>query len=67
MEPRAITPVYNGESQALVSAGTAVGGTILKTAKALHLTLAAPYGVRHNSYKGCVQAEVSADDLFALE
>ena len=29
VEPRAITPVYNGESQALVSAGTAVGGTIL--------------------------------------
>ena len=36
-----------------------------KTTKALHLTLVAPYGVRHNSYKGCVQAEVSADDLFA--
>ena len=35
------------------------------TRKALHLTLVSPYGAKRNAYWGDLQAEITADDLFA--
>jgi hypothetical protein len=35
------------------------------TKKALHLTMITSYGLSIKGYRGSIQAEVSADDLFA--
>jgi len=35
-----------------------------RTRKAVHLTMVTPYGVKHNSYSGVFQSEVTMEDLF---
>ena len=35
-----------------------------KTRKTVHLTMITTYGIKHNQYRGNVQSEITANDLF---
>ena len=60
-EPYEITRSYDAALRHKVACFATETGT----RKALHLTLVSPYGVKRNAYWGNVQAEITADDLFA--
>ncbi len=36
-----------------------------RSGKVLHLTLVSPHGARRNAHRGVLQAEITADELFA--
>ena len=57
----AITKDYDAKLRHKATAFAAETGT----RKAAHLVLVTPYGVKRNAYWGNIQAEVTADGLFA--
>ena len=61
-EPYTITKSYDAALRHKLSAFAAEAGK----RKALHLTLASPFGLKRNAYRDTVQAEIVGDDLFAL-
>lgn len=60
-EPYEITKSYEATLRHKVASFARETGV----AKALHLTLVSPHGAKRNKHRGCVQAEVTAEDLFA--
>lgn len=60
-EPFEITKAYDAALRHKLTSFLRETGT----RKSLHLTMVSPYGVKRNAYWQDVQAEITADDLFA--